>query len=239
MAETKEGQAKLDKMLAAGMGRQQALKILINAQKKANAAAAAASSSSPSKSSPAQEPEPAAKPVEPAPAAPAPAASSSSTAQGAYESAGTSSAPTPAEPISIKAATPDILITDSDILPETLMASLIFENIGGQELLTVTRHDLVNGQNIVYQPIVNLSDISLRYNSKNIITVPESSDEVFQQFPIRIEQHIPGESDLNGEDIVYMSNTGDIVVNCLDPNEDYLIEVEILSTGNIFNDTIY
>ena len=34
MARTAEGQAKLQKMLAAGMGRQQALKLLINAQKK-------------------------------------------------------------------------------------------------------------------------------------------------------------------------------------------------------------
>lgn len=39
MAKTAEGQAKLRKMLKAGMGRQQAMKLLIGAQKKANAAA--------------------------------------------------------------------------------------------------------------------------------------------------------------------------------------------------------
>lgn len=38
MAKTTEGQAKLKKMLAAGMGRQQAMKLLIGAQKKANSA---------------------------------------------------------------------------------------------------------------------------------------------------------------------------------------------------------
>ncbi len=44
MARTAEGQAKLDKMLASGMGRQQALKLLINAQKKAASTPAAAPS---------------------------------------------------------------------------------------------------------------------------------------------------------------------------------------------------
>jgi len=44
MARTAEGQAKLDKMLASGMGRQQALRLLINAQRKAASTPAASQS---------------------------------------------------------------------------------------------------------------------------------------------------------------------------------------------------
>ena len=280
MAETAAGQAKLDKMIASGMGRQQALSILINAQKKEQAAAAASSTTSQSASSGSSSAPTPTKPsfTEQATAAgwtiddesggwkpPAdsggwqwnaetglkqltptpsvPTASGGSTGGGSgggssgssSESVGASSAP-----VKIKAATPDLLILgEQDILADALMERLIFEDIGGQELLLVTRHDLINGQNIIYQPITNLPDISLRYNSKNIVALPQSSEEVFQQFSIKLEQHVPSAEDIDNENVVNISSSGDLVVNCLDPNEDYLVEIEILSAGTTFSDTIY
>lgn len=254
MAETSAGQAKLDKMIASGMGKQQALKILIDAQKRENASGSSSSSGVVPRDTsrdigslnPINQPgviqvNPGFGPqpfnglpriiIDAVPATPI--------SSGGGGTA-TSAAAAPVEQPKIKAATPDLLQTGTqDVLPDALMEKLILEDIGSQELLLVTRHDLINGQNVIYQPIVNLPDISIRYNSKNIINVPQSSEEVFQQFSIKLDAHIPGEADLNGQNIVYMSNSGDIIVNCLDPDENYLIEVEILSAGGIFNDTIY
>jgi hypothetical protein len=56
----------------------------------------------------------------------------------------------------VKTATPDIVLFDDSALPIEVMTDLIFENIGGQELISITRSDIVNGQKISYQPIKNL-----------------------------------------------------------------------------------
>ena len=67
---------------------------------------------------------------------------------------------TPATPISTSSAANDVLIAKKDIIlfnedavPVELMTDLIFENIGGQELINISRHDTVNGQTVIYQPI--------------------------------------------------------------------------------------
>lgn len=251
MATTSEGQAKLDRMVASGMGKQQALKMLIDAQKKQNAAASSSSSSSvvPRDTSRDVGPlNPISQPgsiqfnpgfgiqpdnglprviIDATPASPS--------------SGGSISTSMPAvEQPKIKAATPDLLQSGTqDVLPLELQERLILENIGGQELLLTTRHDLINGQNITYQPIVNLPDISLKYGPNKIISLSESAEQNFGQFSIRLEEHIPGSTALNGEPIVYMSSSGDIVVNTDSMNDDYAVEIEIISSGQIFNDTIY
>jgi hypothetical protein len=69
----------------------------------------------------------------------------------------------------VKTATPDIVLFDDSALPIEVMTDLIFENIGGQELISITRSDIVNGQKISYQPIKNLSSIQQQYNSKQHI----------------------------------------------------------------------
>jgi hypothetical protein len=57
---------------------------------------------------------------------------------------------------SIKIATPDIMIGKDEVVPIETMTNLIFEDIGGQEIINISRADLVNGQKVVYQPIKNL-----------------------------------------------------------------------------------
>ena len=43
----------------------------------------------------------------------------------------------------VKIATPDLIIRDSETMSIEIMTDLIFEDIGGQELATISRHDLV------------------------------------------------------------------------------------------------
>ena len=62
---------------------------------------------------------------------------------------------------SVKSATPDIIQFDDATIVDNaeVIVDLLFENIGGQELLTVARYDTVNGQDVKYQPIKNLKII--------------------------------------------------------------------------------
>ena len=80
---------------------------------------------------------------------------------------------------SVKIATPDLIIFGDEVLSIETMTDLIFEDIGGYELATISRHDLVNGQKVNYSPIKNLTDLYSQYNPNNILSI-QSSDSYFR-----------------------------------------------------------
>ena len=57
------------------------------------------------------------------------------------------------------------------------MSDLIFENIGGQELINIARTDTINGQKILYQPIKNINSINQEYGPNNIVGLQKTSDK--------------------------------------------------------------
>jgi hypothetical protein len=140
----------------------------------------------------------------------------------------------------IKSASPDIILIDQDVLPVDLMLKLTLEKIGGQELISIARHDTVNGQNIIYQPIKNIADVAISYNPQNIIAIPETADIYFKNFAIRLENHFPQGNNETSEKFVYLDSvTGEIIIEAINLKPDYQIEVELAYGGKIFNDTIY
>jgi hypothetical protein len=140
-----------------------------------------------------------------------------------------------------RAASKDIIQLNEDIVPIEEMTNLIFEDIGGQELLSISRHDLINGQGTAYNPISNISKITKQYNSKNIISVHDSSDSIFNNFTIKLEDYLPKEYYSYTElgDIVYIDGssveidplTGDLVISISDIPDDEQVEVQILKSG--------
>ena len=56
----------------------------------------------------------------------------------------------------IKAATPDIILFEDNYVSISEMSTLYFEDIGAQELISISRNDTINGQDISYQPIKNI-----------------------------------------------------------------------------------
>lgn len=80
---------------------------------------------------------------------------------------------------------------DSDSLPEELLAYLLYEQIAGQELLLLSRNDILNGQDVSYQIINNLNDIAFEYSSNNIISIPGTLAEIFRQYGLVLETYIP------------------------------------------------
>ena len=165
----------------------------------------------------------------------------------------------------VKVATPDLILKDADVIDVDIMTDLIFEDIGGYELATISRHDLVNGQEVIYSPIKNLTDLYSQYNPNNILRI-QSSDSYFDSLSLPIYTRIPicgtgydispppppdddpeyEEKDLNkwiktpNCKSVYIDKiTGDLVINLINTKPGEQVEVEVLSAGNIFDDTIY
>ena len=135
----------------------------------------------------------------------------------------------------VKTATIDIILFDDETTPIDTMADLIFENIGGQELINITRSDIVNGQKISYQPIKNLSSIQQRYNPNNILSLQQTADKYFAGFSIKLEDKIPNEGNgTNGENVYIEESTGDLIIEFININNDEQIEVQITTDGTIY-----
>ena len=139
------------------------------------------------------------------------------------------------QPVPVKTATPDIVLFDDSALPIEVMTDLIFENIGGQELISITRSDIVNGQKISYQPIKNLSSIQQQYNPNNILGLQQTSDRFFAGFSIKLEDKIPEVGNgLNGENVYFDESTGDLIIEFINLNNDEQIETQITVNGTIY-----
>jgi len=139
-----------------------------------------------------------------------------------------------AAPPPVKTATLDIILFDEESVPTDGMFDQIFENIGGQELISITRSDIVNGQKISYQPIKNLSAIQQRYNPNNILSLQQTADKFFAGFSIKLEDKIPENGNgTNGEN-VYLNASGDLIIEFINVNPEEQVETQIGVSGTIY-----
>jgi len=163
---------------------------------------------------------------------------------------------------SVKIATPDLIIASDEMMSIEIMTDLIFEEIGGYELATISRHDLVNGQKVIYAPIKNLTDLYLQYNPNNVLRL-QASDSYLKALPLSIFDYLPVCGTGYDLEPVYISPgqvnpdktkwtkvpncrsvyidplTGDLVINLINIKESDQAEIQILSSGQIFDDTIH
>lgn len=140
----------------------------------------------------------------------------------------------------IKIATPDLIITAEEVVPIEVMSDLLFENIGGEELINIIRNDIVGGQNVIYQPIKNLTSLYLQYNPQNVLSLQNTADTFFRNFPIKFEKKIPEVGTGPNGEIVYIEpETGNLIINVINLEEDEQVEVQMLNRGETLNDTIY
>jgi hypothetical protein len=138
-------------------------------------------------------------------------------------------------PIPVKTAPIDTILFDNDSVPIEIMTDLIFENIGGQELINIARNDTVNGQTVIYQPIKNLTAIQQQYNPNNIVSLQATSDKYFQNFSIKFDEKVPVEATGPAGAHVYVDpETGELVVEAVNMLEDEQIELEVTASGTIY-----
>jgi hypothetical protein len=141
----------------------------------------------------------------------------------------------------VLASEPQYLVTneqeDASLLE--FLTELSFESLGGQELINISRHDLVDGQKVVYTPIKNLSSIRSQYNPANILSLQGSSDVTFKNFAIRLEDYLVYDGTGPGGEAIYMDSDGNIVLNFINIPDSYQVQVELIRKGTVLNDTIY
>ena len=129
----------------------------------------------------------------------------------------------------------DTILLSEEPTPVEILADLIFEDIGGQELINIARSDTVNGQPIVYQPIKNLALLQQEYNPNNIVSIQGTSNRYFQNFAIKFETKVPEVGNgPDGEPVYIDPQNGNLVIDSINLEPDEQIQVEITTGGTIY-----
>jgi hypothetical protein len=140
---------------------------------------------------------------------------------------------------STKVAVPNAVDQLSDPVSYDAMFEIIFQDIGGQELINISRADAINGQNIMYSIVKNLKNLMLEYNSNNIIKLGGTSDVLFKNFSIKLEDRIPKYGHGQNGAIVYIDEvSGNLTIDLVNMQDEEQVEIEIINQGGYFDDTI-
>ncbi len=89
------------------------------------------------------------------------------------------------------------------------------------------RSETVLGQNVSYKPIKNISDIYFTYSPKKILALQGTFDSSGDNSTIRLDDFIVDDQ------ITIDPNTGDILVAFENVTEDTIIQIELVSGGEI------
>lgn len=143
-----------------------------------------------------------------------------------------------------KSADPSIILFDDESYPAAVLEKLLFEDISGQELLSIARTTDLSGAFVSNRLIGNASDLALKYNPENIIYIPDSLPNFFKNFSIDLFSKLPSLEgqyfglEATGPNLYFDTDTNSVVIEFEDLFQDEQVEVEILSSADIFNDTI-
>jgi hypothetical protein len=145
--------------------------------------------------------------------------------------------PTPPDTI-VRTPTRDVVeYSDNDDIPVELISNLLFENLAANELIKYERHDTIEGTNVSYDIISNLSAIRKQFDPSTLISRQKPDTSYFDIYNIKLEDKIPGRQYLlqnNLEEFYYIDTNGDLVIELDNMNPDELVEVEIDSSGTIY-----
>jgi hypothetical protein len=140
-----------------------------------------------------------------------------------------------------------------DTVDSSVISYLTFESVGGQELLLLSRTDLLNGISVANQPIQNITDIAFQYSPSNIISLPENLSAIFKQYGLSLENFVPEirESDIkksydgyNDSPNAYLDNDSgsetyrqSIFIEFKDMQPYMVVDLQIMSSGEPSEDS--
>ena len=146
--------------------------------------------------------------------------------------------PPPPTTYKVKVATPEIILFDDETLPIETLTDILFEDIGGQELLSMSRHDIISGNYIPNQLIKNLTSLNQEFSSKRLLSLQNTSDKYFSNFGIKLENKIPFVGNgLNGEN-VYLDESKNIIIELINLDIDEQVEVQLSIGGTMYTITL-
>lgn len=134
----------------------------------------------------------------------------------------------------VKVATSNLFIQDQPLDRTETMTDAVIEDIGGQEIINISRTDLLNGQNFTYNVIENLASTQREFNPNEFIKLQSTDSEYFNSFQINLNTFTPEYGTGNLGNTLYVDpDTGDVVINTINVSNDLVLEVEFVSYADI------
>jgi hypothetical protein len=143
----------------------------------------------------------------------------------------------PPPPQMVRVPERDVVSLAQETVSAETITNLLFENVGANELTKFVRHDTVEGINPYYDVISNLSDIKRKFDPSNLISLQKTTSSLFDIFPIKLQDKIPSDAYLlenNLTNFVYIDTNGDLVIEVVNLKDSEIVEIEIDTSGTIF-----
>ena len=143
----------------------------------------------------------------------------------------------PPPPQMVRVPERDVVSLAQETISAETITNLLFENVGANELTKFVRHDTVEGINPYYDVISNLSDIKRKFDPSNLISLQKTNSSFFDIFPINLQDKIPSDAYLlenNLTDYIYIDTNGDFVIEVVNLKDSEIVEIEIDTSGTIF-----
>jgi hypothetical protein len=143
-----------------------------------------------------------------------------------------------------KIADPQYILSTDPAATIEEMQNTLWQGIGGHEIISLARRDLVDGKNISYGLISDLQQLFVEYNPKTIASIENASPLYFNSFGIIFDNYLPSEADLVQidpflENPVTLGANNTITIYVSNIEDSHEVEVESLTSEKIFRDTIY
>lgn len=143
----------------------------------------------------------------------------------------------PPPPQMVRVPERDVVSLAQETVSAETITNLLFENVGANELTKFVRHDTVEGINPYYDVISNLSDIKRKFDPSNLISLQKTNSSIFDIYPIKLQDKIPSDAYLlenNLTDYLYIDTNGDFVIEVVNLKDSEIVEIEIDTSGTIF-----
>ncbi len=134
----------------------------------------------------------------------------------------------------VKAARPDIILSEDELSPE-IMQDFIFAEIGGQEVLDISRSDFVNSPlNQQYSPTPGTGT---SYIKKEPIVFSDGIKNTFASFGILLDDNIPEDTTVSAVELDSFSN--EIIIKIANAKDTDNVEIQFLPYANVVSDIIF
>ena len=123
-------------------------------------------------------------------------------------------------------ADPDIVLISQNTIPVDAQAQLILSAIGGTELIQIARHDMVNGEKVIYQPIADVNEFAA--SASNVIGFAETLAGYKNKFGINLDNHIEVSPDSSGPNYSDVQDNS-IVASIINDDGTNVVEIALAS----------
>lgn len=144
---------------------------------------------------------------------------------------------------SVVIATNNLFINDAAKKDADIMADMLFEQIGAQELSGILSpgdtSPLLSDPGQSSYKVKNIADIMNAYSPQKIISLQDTDKQYFKAFPLVLSYYVPTYGSGPNNANIYSAENGDIVIDVINMSDFLRVEVEIFTIEDVLDDTIY